>query len=155
MQGATRNEQPNGLTESRLVLLFLTFLSPLRRMANDDDSKTPRNDSLIGNLMGYLDTRIDLVRLEAQEKVKNAFVGTVHGVAMALIGLMFLIFLSVFAGLALNSALDSPYWGFGLVAGFYLVLLIIFLVGVDKKIFQGLADKLLNNTIYKSDKRQA
>jgi hypothetical protein len=35
------------------------------------------------------------------------------------------------------------------------VLLIIFLVGVDKKLFQGLADKLLNNTIYKSDKRQA
>jgi len=124
-------------------------------MANDDASKTPRNDSLMGNLMGYLDTRIDIVRLETQEKVKNAFVGTVHGVTMGLIGLMFLIFLSIFAGLALNAALDSTYWGFGLVAGFYLVLLIIFLVGVDKKIFQGLADKLLNNTIYKSDKRQA
>jgi hypothetical protein len=26
-------------------------------------------------------------------------------------------------------------------------------VGVDKKVFQGVADKLLNNTIYKSDKR--
>ena len=124
-------------------------------MANDDASKTPRNDSLMGNLMGYLDTRIDLVRLETQEKAKNAFVGTVHGVTMGLIGLMFLIFLSIFAGLALNAALDSTFWGFGLVAGFYLVLLIIFLVGVDKKIFQGLADKLLNNTIYKSDKRQA
>ncbi|GGF02452.1 phage holin family protein [Hymenobacter cavernae] len=124
-------------------------------MANDDASKTPRNDSLMGNLMGYLDTRIDLVRLEAQEKAKTAFVGTVHGVMMGLIGLMFLIFLSIFAGLALNAALDSTYWGFGVVAGFYLVLLIIFLVGVDKKIFQSLADKLLNNTIYKSDKRQA
>jgi uncharacterized membrane protein YqjE len=125
-------------------------------MAFDDDAtKTPRNDSLMGNLMGYLDTRIDLVRLETQEKVKHAFVGTVHGVAMALIGLMFLIFLSVFAGLALNAALDSSFWGFGLVAGLYLVLLIIFIVGVDKKIFQSLADKLLDNTIYKSDKRQA
>lgn len=125
-------------------------------MAYDDDaSKTPRNDSLVGNLKGYLDTRIDLVRLEVQEKVKLAFVGTVHGAAMALIGLMFLIFLSIFAGLALNEAFDSSFWGFGAVAGFYLVLLIIFLVGVDKKLFQGLADKLLNNTIYKSDKRQA
>lgn len=124
-------------------------------MAYDDDAKTPRTDSMVGNLMGYLDTRIDLVRLEAQEKVKTAFVGTVHGAAMGFIGLMFLIFVSIFAGLALNSALDSPYWGFGIVAGFYLVLLIIFLVGVDKKLFQGIADKLLNNTIYKSDKRQA
>ncbi|TGE20680.1 phage holin family protein [Hymenobacter aquaticus] len=125
-------------------------------MAYDDDaSKTPRNDSLVGNLKGYLDTRIDLVRLEVQEKVKLAFVGTVHGVAMGLIGLMFLIFLSIFAGLALNEAFDSSFWGFGAVAGFYLLLLIVFLIGVDKKLFQGLADKLLNNTIYKSDKRQA
>ncbi|WP_303309627.1 phage holin family protein [Hymenobacter sp. BT730] len=125
-------------------------------MANDDDAtKTPRNDSLIGNLMGYLDTRIDLVRLETQEKVKNAFVGTAHGVTMALIGLLFLVFLSIFAGLALNAALDSSYWGFGIVAAIYLVLLIVFIVGVDKKLFQGLADKMLSNTIYKSDKRQA
>ncbi|MBC6991708.1 MULTISPECIES: phage holin family protein [Hymenobacter] len=124
-------------------------------MATDDDAtKTPRNDSLIGNLMGYLDTRIDLVRLEVQQKVKNAFIGTAHGVTMGLIGLMFLIFLSIFAGLALNDALDSTFWGFGIVAGFYLLLLIIFVVGVDKKLFQGLADKLLDNTIYKSDKRQ-
>ncbi|WP_139925029.1 phage holin family protein [Hymenobacter sp. DG01] len=121
----------------------------------DDATKTPRTDNLMGNLMGYLDTRIDLVRLETQEKVKTAFVGTVHGVTLGLVGLMFFLFLNVFLGLLLNDALDSPYWGFGIVAGFYLLLLIILVVGVDKKLFQGLADKLLNNTIYKSDKRQA
>lgn len=121
----------------------------------EDASKTPRTDNLMGNLMGYLDTRIDLVRLEAQEKVKSAFVGTVHGVTLALIGLLFFVFLNLFVALLLNDVLDSPYWGFGIVAAFYLVLLVVFLVGVDKKLFQGLADKMLNNTIYKSDKRQA
>ncbi|MBC6612342.1 phage holin family protein [Hymenobacter sp. BT507] len=124
-------------------------------MAFNNDAKTPHNDSLFGNLKGYLDTRIDILRLEAQEKAKTAFVGAAHGITMAVIGLFFLIFVSVFAGLALNSALDSPFWGFGIVAGFYLLLLIIFLVGVDKKVFQGVADRLLDNTIYKSDKRQA
>ncbi|MBD2713537.1 phage holin family protein [Microvirga sp. STR05] len=121
----------------------------------DDASKTPRTDNIIGNLKGYLDTRIDLVRLEVQEKVKSAFVGTLHGVALAAIGLFFFLFLNIFIGLLLNEKLDSTYWGFGILAGFYLVLLIIFLVGVDKKAFQGLADKTLDNTIYKSDKRQA
>ncbi|GAB3230160.1 hypothetical protein GCM10027346_15690 [Hymenobacter seoulensis] len=121
----------------------------------DDATKTPASDSLIGNLKGYLDTRLDLVRLEVQEKAKTAFVGTLHGVTLATIGLMFFLFLNIFLGLLLNDVLDSSYWGFGIVAGFYLVLLIIFLVGVDKKLFQGLADKMLNNTIYKSDKRQA
>ena len=122
---------------------------------HDDATKTPRNDSIMGNLMGYIDTRIDLVRLEAQEKAKIAFVGAAHGITLAVIGLFALIFLSVFAGLALNAALSSSFWGFGIVAGIYLALLIAFLVGVDKKAFQGLADKLLDNTIYKSDKRQA
>ena len=74
---------------------------------------------------------------------------------MAMLGLMFLIFVSIFAGLALNAALDSTYWGFGVVAGFYLVLLVLVLVGVDKTAFQGLANKALKDTIYKSDKRQA
>ena len=122
---------------------------------HDDATKTPRNDSIMGNLMGYIDTRVDLVRLEAQEKAKVAFVGAAHGITLAVIGLFTLIFLSVFAGLALNVALNSAFWGFGIVAGIYLALLIGFLVGVDKKVFQGLADKLLDNTIYKSDKRQA
>ena len=122
-------------------------------MILEDESKTPANDSLFGNLKGYLDTRLDLVRLEAQEKAKTAFVATAHGVTMGIIGLFFFIFLNVFIGLALNEALDSSFWGFGLLAGFYLLLLIIFIVGVDKKLFQGLADKTLDNTIYKSDKR--
>jgi hypothetical protein len=122
-------------------------------MATLTDDKTPRNDSLISNLTGYLDTRIDIVRLETQEKVKNAFVGTVHGVALGVLGFLFIVFGSIYLGLVLNDALDSPSAGFGLVAALYLVLAILFFVGVDKKVFQGVADKLLNNTIYKSDKR--
>jgi hypothetical protein len=123
--------------------------------SDDDPSKTPRNDSLIGNLTGYLDTRIDIVRLELQQKASSVLVSTVHGAALAMLGLLFIIFVSIFAGLALNSALDSPYWGFGIVAGFYLVLLVLVVVGVDKAAFQGIANKALKDTIYKSDKRQA
>ena len=123
--------------------------------SDDDNSKTPRNGSLIGNLTGYLDTRIDLVRLELQQKVSSVLVSAVHGATLAVLGLLFIIFVSIFAGLALNSALDSTYWGFGVVAGFYLVLLVLVLVGVDKAAFQGIANKALKDTIYKSDKRQA
>jgi hypothetical protein len=96
-----------------------------------------------------------LVRLEIQQKVSTIFVSTIHGATLAILGIFFLIFLSVFAGLALNDAMDSEFWGFGIVAGFYLLLLILVLVGVDKAAFQGLANKALKDTIYKSDKRQA
>jgi hypothetical protein len=123
-------------------------------MAFTTDDKNPRPEGIIGHLTGYLDTRIDLVRLETQEKVKGVFVSTVHGVALAVLGFLFVIFGSIYLGFALNQVLESPSAGFGIVAGLYLVLTIIFAVGVDKKVFQGVADKLLNNTIYKSDKRR-
>jgi hypothetical protein len=122
-------------------------------MATLTDDKTPHNDSLINNLVGYLDTRIDIVRLETQEKVKGVFVSTVHGVALGVLGFLFIVFGSIYLGLVLNDALDSPSAGFGIVAALYLLLAVLFFVGIDKKIFQGVADKLLNNTIYKSDKR--
>ena len=122
-------------------------------MASLTDDKTPRNDSLISNLTGYVDTRIDLIRLEAQEKAKAIFVSTVHGVALAILGLLFVVFGSIYLGFALNQVLGSPSAGFGLVAALYLVLALAFFIGVDKKVFQGLADKLLDNTIYKADKR--
>lgn len=121
----------------------------------EDTSKTPQNDSLIGNLKGYLDTRLDLVRLEVQEKAKHAFVNVAHGLAMAFIGLFFFLFLNLFLAFLLNDVLDSHFWGFGIVAGFYLILLVVFVMGVDKTAFQALADKTLSNTIYNSDKRQA
>lgn len=122
-------------------------------MATPTDDKNLRPEGIIGHLTGYLDTRIDIVRLETQEKVKGVFVSTVHGVALGLLGLLFVIFGSIYLGFALNQALESPSAGFGIVAALYLVLAVIFAVGVDKKVFQGVADKLLNNTIYKSDKR--
>ena len=122
-------------------------------MAHDDQSSAPRPDTIISNLTGYLDTRIDLVRLELQQRVNSLFVSVLHGVFLAFFGLMFFLFLNLYAALALNTLFNSSSLGFAAVAGFYLLLLVLVLVGVDKKAFQGLADKTLKDTIYKADKR--
>ncbi|MFB9862935.1 phage holin family protein [Rufibacter immobilis] len=117
-------------------------------MATEDKSKT---DSIIANLMGYIDTRIELVKLDLQTKLKGVFVSTIHGVLLGLVALMVLLFLNLFIALLLNDVLDSRYWGFGIVTLFYLILLVVLVVGLDKKVFQGMADKAFRNTIYKAD----
>jgi len=117
-------------------------------MANEDKSRT---DSIIGNLVGYIDTRLDLIKLDLQTKLKSVFVNTIHGVLLGLVALMVLLFLNIFIALLLNHALDSSFWGFGIVTLFYLILLVILVVGLDKKVFQGMADKAFKNTIYKAD----
>ncbi len=121
-------------------------------MAHDDHSSAPRPDSILSNLTGYIDTRIDLMRLELQQRANSLFVSVLHGVFLAFFGLMFFLFLNLYAALALNNVFDSPSLGFAAVAGFYLLLLVLVLVGVDKKAFQNLADKTLKDTIYKADK---
>jgi hypothetical protein len=122
-----------------------------KQMAQDEKSKT---DSIIGNMMGYIDTRIDLLKLDMQTKLKAAFVSTIHGVLLGLVGLMVLLFLNIFLALLLNDLLDSRFWGFGIITLFYLILLIVLFVGLDKKVFQGMADKAFRNTIYKADESE-
>jgi uncharacterized membrane protein YqjE len=118
-----------------------------------NDEKSSRPESLISNLMGYLDTRIDLVKLEIQEKLKSSLIGLLHGAMLGFTALMAVFFLNVFIALVLNDLLDSEFWGFGIITLFYIVLFVILILGVDKKAFQGIADKAFDNTIYKQDKR--
>lgn len=123
-------------------------------MPTQDNGTREKSTNLIDNLMGYIDTRIDIIRLEIQEKLKAAFVGAIHGALLGLVGLMSLIFVSIFLGLLLNHLLDSSFWGFGIIALVYVILLVVLVIGLDKKVFQGIADKTFDNTLYKSDKRE-
>jgi hypothetical protein len=118
-----------------------------------NEEKNSRTDSMIGNLMGYIDTRIDLIKLELQLKMKSGFIGLLHAILLGFAAFMALIFLNIFLGLLLNDLLDSQFWGFGIVTLFYVILFVILIMGVDKKVFQGIADKTFDNTIYKQDKR--
>ena len=123
-------------------------------MAIQDNGTREKSNNLIENLMGYIDTRIDIIRLEIQEKLKAVFVNLIHVVLLGIIAFMCVIFVSIFLGLLLNELLDSSFWGFGIVALFYIILLVVLIVGLDKKVFEDVADKAFDNTIYKSDKRE-
>ncbi|WP_114777603.1 phage holin family protein [Botryobacter ruber] len=123
-------------------------------MVNKDNGTREKNPNLMENLMGYIDTRIDIIRLEIQEKLKGAFVGIVHGILLGFFAFMSVIFVSIFLGLLLNHLLDSTFWGFGIIALLYVIILVVLVVGLDKKVFNNIADKTFDNTIYKTDKRE-
>jgi F0F1-type ATP synthase assembly protein I len=118
-----------------------------------NEEKNSRTDSMMGNLMGYIDTRIDLIKLEIQSKMKSGFISMLHAILLGFSAFMALIFLNIFLGLLLNDLLDSSFWGFGIITLLYIILFVILIMGIDKKIFQGLADKTFDNTLYKQDKR--
>ncbi|MBC7449200.1 MAG: phage holin family protein [Hymenobacteraceae bacterium] len=120
----------------------------------DDPPRPSLTGRLVDDVTEYIDTRLSLARLDAQASARNTLVGVLHGVTMAVLAMIGTLFLLVFLALALNSALDSPYWGFGIVAGVFLLLTLLFVFGVDKGAFTALAEKVLHNKIYKSEIEQ-
>lgn len=92
-------------------------------------------DSLVHTGIDYVETRIDLVKAEAKDNLMKAMRAAVIYGAIAVLGLFFLVFLSITIALVLNAVLDSSFWGFVIVTGIYLILLItLFMLRNSEKV---------------------
>ena len=90
-----------------------------------------RLEEIRENIFRYLEARIELFTLETRGKVEEGVVVGVHGLVMALLGMMTMIFLFSLLAAYLNEVLDSRYLGFLIVAGFFLILTIIWVAAKD------------------------
>jgi hypothetical protein len=108
----------------------------------------------INLLKQYVSDRITLVKLQSIEKISTLAASIASGVTLAVLGLFFLIFFSITLGFLFASWLDSNTAGFGIVAGIYLLLIIIIVV-FGKKIFGNLiTKKIIQNSFKKKDGKQ-
>ncbi len=90
-----------------------------------------RLEEIRENIFRYLEARIELFTLETRGKVEEGVVAAVHGLVMALLGMMTLIFLFSLLAAYLNKVFDSLYLGFLVVAGFFLILTIVWVAAKD------------------------
>ena len=109
-------------------------------------------DKLVENISRYLEARIELIKVDAQQKLASAIVSAVQLGAIFFMILFFVIFAS--AGLAnyLNSAIGNSYAGFLIVAGFYLLL--FFIIKASHKPIQAKVEKMTDN-MFSSKKEDA
>ena len=85
-------------------------------------------EELVDSLKDYATTNFELVKLEAIER--SAVIGgsICTMVAIGLVGTFFLVFGSLCIGFYLSAQLGNYYVGFGLVAAFYLLMMIVLFV---------------------------
>lgn len=81
-------------------------------------------EGLINNLTGYIETRLELVKYELKEDIARAMAKIAIVMVIALFFTLFLLFVSVTAAYLL-AELVGVFGGFGIVAGVYLVLLLV------------------------------
>mgnify|MGYP000928638199 CR=1 FL=1 len=85
-------------------------------------------EEIRNTLFKYLETRIDLVKIEVRDKVERAVVMAVYAAALVCIGLTILILLIILLGTFLNKWLNSDYLGYVILLGFFVINLIIWIV---------------------------
>jgi uncharacterized membrane protein YqjE len=102
-------------------------------MIRDSLAKFFKVDSLISNLTGYVETRVELLKIEAKEEIsKQASNAIVYG-AMLFLFAFVLLFFSFAIALKIGERLGN-FTGFSIVAGFYLVGGILIFVNREKLI---------------------
>ncbi|HNT49618.1 MAG TPA: phage holin family protein [Cyclobacteriaceae bacterium] len=87
-----------------------------------------RLDNLVDNLSGYLETRLELFKIEIREDVSRVLAQALMIAAILLLSILFLLFFSVGLAHFLNSYFEQPYVGYWIVAGIYGLPCLIFIV---------------------------
>jgi hypothetical protein len=93
-------------------------------MLKDTLSKFFKVDSLLSNLTGYVETRVELLKVEVKEDLAKALAKAVSYFLIGFISALFLTFISVALALFLGQRLGN-FVGFSIVAGIYLITALI------------------------------
>lgn len=102
------------------------------------------NESIRG--LGH--STAEYYKLDLYKKVIKTVILLVNSLLIGFLGLFVLIFLSIAVAISISDALENPSIGFYIVAGFYLLLIILLLVFgrdyIKRKILIGSSRKLFN-----------
>jgi hypothetical protein len=99
-----------------------------------EEKKDDFFEETYGLLTDYVDDRILLLKIQAAEKSGKLMSAFVTMAVVALFTFFILMFISIMGGYYFAEKTGSTFYGFSIIAGIYVVLLMIFLV-LDKRIF--------------------
>jgi uncharacterized membrane protein YqjE len=80
-----------------------------------------RLDGILANLTGYVEARIELMKLEVKEDITKALSKAALIMLIAFILTLFILFISMAIAYKISDA-TNPFTGFSIVAGFYLLV---------------------------------
>lgn len=100
-------------------------------------------DSIIDNLKGYVETQVSLTKIEIKEEVLSSIGKLISVLVMAIFLFFSVLFLSVALAIYLNEIMQTSYWGFVLIALFYLILCLLSAWFIKTEKFKSLIQKFI------------
>ena len=105
-----------------------------------------RIDAIIENLTGLIEARLELAKLELKEEIAKAGARIIAGIVLAFLLVMIIIFVSITLAAWLNYLLDSMFFGYLILTGFYLLVLVLLIAFKAHKWLQQKIEGMLIDT---------
>lgn len=100
-------------------------------------------ENLMNSLTGYIEGRVELVKIEIREEVAKVIARALMILIVVILALIFLLFMSVGLANYLNSFFDGAHIGYWIVGGIYGIPCILFVI-FRKSIGHSIETHLLN-----------
>jgi len=117
----------------------------------DTKNKKSIFSELKDELVTYVELRSELTKLSAFEIIAKSFASLISVMTLIIFAFFFLFFLFLSLGFYFGKELNSLAQGFGLVAFFYLILLLIFLLIRKKRIEKPIMNKIIERLTDSND----
>ena len=87
---------------------------------------------MLDSLVKYLEVNVELIKLDTKETAVRVIAKMMKAIIMMILGSFTLLFISLACAFYLDTILGSRFYGFSVVALFYLLLIVIFWLGHKK-----------------------
>jgi len=104
-------------------------------------------EALFEKTSDFVETRIQLAKLQAVSKLTDVASSMLSRVVVALIIILMVIILNTGIAIWLGEIFGKMYYGFFCVAGFYLLLIIILSANRGKWLKKPISDRLINKLL--------
>lgn len=108
-------------------------------------------DALIDNVVGYLEARVELMKMEVREEVATVLTRGLVIMVLFLVGFLCVLFLSLGLAQYLNTFFEGEYAGYMLTAGLFGIILLV-LVLLRKTLFKMLEKQFVDMIKQSSNK---
>ena len=111
------------------------------------DNKTTNVEDLFYKLKDYGDTRLDLFKLKAINKVSGILSSVISGVILAILLLLVIICITIALSLVIGEALGHTYLGFLIMAAFYIIIGLVMFSSRTKLLKTPISNKFIKDFI--------
>jgi Putative Actinobacterial Holin-X, holin superfamily III len=114
----------------------------------EQDNKTISLESLFKKTGDYVETRIDLMKLQAVNKTSEVTSSLVSNIIIGMLGLMMLVIFNIGVAFYLGEVLGKVHYGFFAVGGFYLVLSLLLYAFRNQWLKTPVQDKMIQKMLH-------